>query len=117
MATKLVSIRIPEDVLSNVKTLASQRGDIGYQQLIKAYVAEGVNRDQIHFVGVPINASALSSEQTNVISFMSRSFHPKRSWFSRNDIQTPYEARFFTSTTTGASGDIAINREEAPSGY
>ncbi|HTL48575.1 MAG TPA: NAD-dependent epimerase/dehydratase family protein [Verrucomicrobiae bacterium] len=42
---QLISIRIPKDVLEKLRGVAGQKGDIGYQQLIKAYIAGGLNQE------------------------------------------------------------------------
>ncbi len=44
--SKLISIRLPMDMLKQLREVAQKRGDIGYQQLIKAYLAESLEREQ-----------------------------------------------------------------------
>lgn len=44
--SKLISIRLPMDMLKQLRDVAQKRGDIGYQQLIKAYLAESLEREQ-----------------------------------------------------------------------
>ncbi len=39
---KLISIRIPENVIEKLRRVAGQKGDAGYQQLIKSYIAKGL---------------------------------------------------------------------------
>lgn len=45
LKSKLISIRLPMVMISNLRIIARQRGDIGYQQIIKTYIAEGLFRD------------------------------------------------------------------------
>jgi len=43
---KLISIRIPENMIEELRKVASSKGDFGYQQLIKTYIAKGLVRDE-----------------------------------------------------------------------
>lgn len=43
--TTMVSIRIPEDVVEDLKRIAPLLGFSGYQPLIKAYIGEGLRSD------------------------------------------------------------------------
>lgn len=43
--SKLISIRLPMDMLKQLREVAEKHGDIGYQQLIKAYLAESLERE------------------------------------------------------------------------
>jgi hypothetical protein len=43
MAT--ISIRIPEDVIDDLKHVAPSLGFSGYQALIRAYIGQGLRRD------------------------------------------------------------------------
>jgi hypothetical protein len=40
-----ISIRVPEDVIENLKLLAPALGFSGYQPLLRAYVGQGLRRD------------------------------------------------------------------------
>lgn len=40
-----VTIRMPEDVIDDLKALAPQLGFSGYQPLIRAYVGQGLRQD------------------------------------------------------------------------
>jgi predicted transcriptional regulator len=40
-----ISIRIPEDVIDNLKELAPKFGFSGYQPLIRAYIGQGLRKD------------------------------------------------------------------------
>ena len=44
-ATTMVSIRIPEDVIQDLKRVAPRLGFSGYQPLIKAYIGQGLRAD------------------------------------------------------------------------
>ncbi|PJH76601.1 MAG: hypothetical protein CO064_00375 [Anaerolineae bacterium CG_4_9_14_0_8_um_filter_58_9] len=41
----MVSIRIPEDVIDDLKRIAPVLGFSGYQALIKAYIGQGIRTD------------------------------------------------------------------------
>lgn len=43
--TTMVSIRIPEDVIEDLKRVAPMLGFSGYQALIKAYIGQGLRTD------------------------------------------------------------------------
>jgi len=43
--SKLISIRLPMEMIRQLREVASQRGDIGYQQLIRLYLAEALLRE------------------------------------------------------------------------
>lgn len=45
--SKLISIRLPMDLLKRLRESAFRKGDIGYQQLIKTYLAESVEREEM----------------------------------------------------------------------
>ena len=42
-----ISLRIPEDVIEDLKLLAPVLGFSGYQPLLRAYVGQGVRRDLV----------------------------------------------------------------------
>ena len=44
-----ITLRIPEDVLKSMKDIAPKRGFAGYQTLLKAYVSDGLRRDEEQF--------------------------------------------------------------------
>lgn len=44
-STKHISIRIPEDVLEDLKRVAPLKGMSGYQALIKFYIGQGLRKD------------------------------------------------------------------------
>lgn len=41
-----VTLRMPVDVVESLKTIAPLKGMSGYQALLKAYVSEGLRRDE-----------------------------------------------------------------------
>lgn len=41
-----ITLRIPVDVVDSMKAIAPLRGFSGYQALLKAYVSEGLRRDE-----------------------------------------------------------------------
>jgi hypothetical protein len=41
----MVSIRIPEDIVNDLKSVAPLLGFSGYQALIKAYIGQGLRKD------------------------------------------------------------------------
>src|SRR5688572_29733391 len=44
-ANKLISIRIPEKIIRDLQQQAGKQGGIGYQKLIKAYIANGLAKE------------------------------------------------------------------------
>lgn len=47
-----ITLRIPEDVVESIKTIAPHKGFSGYQALLKAYISEGLRRDEaVHLFG------------------------------------------------------------------
>ena len=44
--TTSITLRVPVDVVESLKSLAPLRGLNGYQALLKAYVSEGLRRDE-----------------------------------------------------------------------
>ena len=48
-----VTLRMPQDVVDSLKTLAPLKGLCGYQALLKAYVSEGLRRDEATHLLVP----------------------------------------------------------------
>jgi hypothetical protein len=44
-----ITLRIPVDVVDAMKAIAPQRGFSGYQTLLKAYLSEGLRRDEAQF--------------------------------------------------------------------
>ena len=48
-----ISLRIPEDVIADLKRLAPQLGFSGYQPLMRAYVGQGLREDLSRLESVP----------------------------------------------------------------
>ena len=48
-----VSIRMPEDVVQDLKRIAPQLGFSGYQPLIRAYVGQGLRQDLARLEATP----------------------------------------------------------------
>jgi hypothetical protein len=47
-----ITLRVPVDVVDSLKTIAPLKGMSGYQALLKAYVSEGLRRDEAtHLLG------------------------------------------------------------------
>ena len=44
-----ITLRIPVDVVESMKNIAPKRGFSGYQSLLKAYLSEGLRRDEAQF--------------------------------------------------------------------
>jgi hypothetical protein len=42
-----ITVRVPVDVVDSMKKIAPMRGFSGYQALLKAYVGEGLRRDEV----------------------------------------------------------------------
>ncbi len=48
-----ITLRIPVDVVESMKAIAPKRGFAGYQTLLKAYLSEGLRRDEAQFMFDP----------------------------------------------------------------
>jgi len=48
-----VTLRMPEDVVDSLKTIAPHKGFSGYQALLKAYVGDGLRRDEATYLYGP----------------------------------------------------------------
>ena len=48
-----ITVRMPVDVVESMKTIAPLKGMSGYQALLKAYVGEGLRRDEAQHVFGP----------------------------------------------------------------
>jgi len=47
-----ITLRIPQDVVESLKAIAPHKGYSGYQALLKAYISEGLRKDEaVHFFG------------------------------------------------------------------
>lgn len=45
-----ITLRIPQDVVEALKTIAPLKGMGGYQTLLKAYISEGLRRDEAEYL-------------------------------------------------------------------
>ncbi|PAU79496.1 hypothetical protein [Halomonas salipaludis] len=59
-----VTLRVPVDVVESLKAIAPLKGFQGYQTLLKAYVSEGLRRDEAQFLddGVQRLVAALRAQ-------------------------------------------------------
>ena len=48
-----VTLRMPIDVVDSLKAIAPQKGFSGYQALLKAYIGEGLRKDEALFASSP----------------------------------------------------------------
>lgn len=55
-----ISIRIPEDVIEDLKEVAPVLGFTGYQPLIRAYIGQGLRKDLAKLESDPMQAVAAS---------------------------------------------------------
>jgi hypothetical protein len=47
-----ITLRVPVDVVESLKAIAPHKGFSGYQALLKAYISEGLRRDEaVHVFG------------------------------------------------------------------
>ena len=53
-----VTLRVPEDVVEDLKAMAPELGFAGYQPLIRAYISEGMRRDEKKFYFTPAKRMA-----------------------------------------------------------
>jgi hypothetical protein len=62
-AMTAITLRMPEDVVEDLKTMAPRLGFAGYQPLIRAYISEGMRRDErrLYFVSAERLAEALKA--------------------------------------------------------
>lgn len=65
----MVSIRLPEDVIEELKEIAPSRGFGGYQPLIRAYIGQGLRKDvdrlensQIHLITESLRKHGIDDE-------------------------------------------------------
>jgi hypothetical protein len=52
----VISIRIPEDVIEDLKEIAPSLGFSGYQPLIRAYIGQGLRKDQAQMENSQVHA-------------------------------------------------------------
>ena len=58
-----ITLRVPADVVDDLKAMAPELGFSGYQPLIRAYISEGMRRDEkkLYFTPVRRMAEALKA--------------------------------------------------------
>ena len=49
-AMTVITLRIPVDVVDALKEIAPHKGLTGYQTLLKAYISEGLRKDEAQFL-------------------------------------------------------------------
>jgi hypothetical protein len=52
----VISIRIPEDVIEDLKEIAPALGFSGYQPLMRAYIGQGLRKDQMRMENSQVQA-------------------------------------------------------------
>ena len=48
-----ITLRIPVDIVESLKEIAPHKGLAGYQTLLKAYISEGLRKDEALFSNAP----------------------------------------------------------------
>lgn len=75
-----ITVRIPVDVVESMKEIAPQRGFSGYQALLKAYISEGLRRDEAQYAFGPaarlIEALKKRGIPESVLEEVAREVHP-----------------------------------------
>jgi hypothetical protein len=61
-----VTIRMPEDVVEDLKRIAPLLGFLGYQPLIRAYIGQGLRVDLERFEAEPMTALVASLKRQGV---------------------------------------------------
>lgn len=61
--TRLISIRLPIKMIQQLREVAVKRGCIGYQQIIKLYLSEALNRGEFRSSVVSMQPETLVVEQ------------------------------------------------------
>lgn len=67
--SKLISIRIPTDMLTKLRVVAEAQGNVGYQAIIKSYIAEGLREDISHLAQGTVAAEIQTSAQALTSAF------------------------------------------------
>lgn len=65
-AVTSITLRIPVDVVDSLKAIAPRKGLSGYQTLLKAYISEGLRRDEAAFGAEKLERLALALKQRGV---------------------------------------------------
>ena len=61
-----ITLRIPVDVVDSLKVIAPYKGFSGYQTLLKAYISEGLRRDEMVYAPDAIERLARALKKRGV---------------------------------------------------
>ena len=61
-----ITLRIPVDVVESLKAIAPRKGLSGYQTLLKAYISEGLRRDEAVYASDSIERLAQALKKRGV---------------------------------------------------
>ena len=61
-----ITLRIPVDVVDSLKTIAPHKGYAGYQTLLKAYISEGLRRDEAMYASDVVERLARALKKRGV---------------------------------------------------
>ncbi len=64
--TTSITLRIPVDVVDSLKAIAPHKGYAGYQTLLKAYISEGLRRDEAMYASEAIQKLARALKKRGV---------------------------------------------------
>lgn len=87
---KLISIRMPESMIDQLREIAENKGDLGYQQLIKTYISEAIGQEQ----GKGTRPAAPSKNQEIVEEELEKIGTPAQKKYSRrNNVSALIESK------------------------
>lgn len=61
-----ITLRIPVDVVDSLKAIAPHKGFSGYQTLLKAYISEGLRRDEATYASDAVERLARALKKRGV---------------------------------------------------
>lgn len=61
-----ITLRIPVDVVDSLKAIAPHKGYAGYQTLLKAYISEGLRRDEAMYASDAVQKLARALKKRGV---------------------------------------------------
>jgi hypothetical protein len=61
-----ITLRIPVDVVDSLKTIAPHKGFSGYQTLLKAYISDGLRRDEALYASDSVKRLARALKKRGV---------------------------------------------------
>lgn len=64
--TTSITLRIPVDVVDSLKAIAPHKGYAGYQTLLKAYISEGLRRDEAMYASDAVQKLARALKKRGV---------------------------------------------------